>query len=155
MKNRQLSILLSVLLLFSSCRKTADPTDKPNAPGAVPVAQSSGGVPIITAENRAGICEVKEFPLPEDYAVSGEGIAYRDGIFSTDIVFFEDGSSYLTYQRKTMTFDVEGGQVQFSDADPDRIAVMETYALSRGLWLLGGALAVLDEDFLLTLVREG
>ena len=155
MKNRQLSILLSVLLLFSSCRKTADPTDKPNAPGAVPAAQPSGGVPIITAENRAGICEVKEFPLPEDYAVSGEGIAYRDGIFSTDIVFFEDGSSYLTCQRKTMTFDAEGGQVQFSDADPDRIAVMETYALSRGLWFLDGALAVLDEDFLLTLVREG
>ena len=141
-------LLCSVILL--SCSKGKTSVEKPHNSGSEsgPAAAES-----LISENRSGICSVTEFPMPDDYAASHDGITFHNGTFSADLVFFEDGSSYATYRRKTMTFDADGENLRIDDADENRLAVMETYPLNNGLWIFEDTIFVLDEDFRLSMIR--
>ena len=152
-KIRSLSSLLSLLLcsaVLLSCSKGKPLVEKPHSDGSEPVSATGEA---LLSDNLSGICVVTEFPMPDDYAASHDGITFRNGTFSADLVFFEDGSSYVTYQRKTMTFDAEGENLQIADADADRIAVMDTYPLNNGLWLFDDTIFVFDLDYRLSMIR--
>ena len=151
-KSQTVLSLLICFVLLVSCEKGNASSDKTFNGGADPV---PGMGDAMIPENRSGICNVTEFPMPEDYAASHDGISFRNGTFFADLVFFENGSSYVTYQRKTMTFDAEGENLRISDADADRLAVMETYPLNNGLWLFDDTICVFDEDYRLSMIRAG